>query len=863
MPENEPPRVAVLPDSERSGPRLRLKWFSLADGLAQRQDNFLLLRLIAAALVIYGHSNPISGSGPTDLFLLLGLGSYSGTIAVDIFFVTSGFLITGSYLRRHNIFEFAWARFLRIVPAYFVCITLGAFVIGALYTTLPLGDYLLHPEVRGYVIRNIQFGTDLLWNLPGVFTDHPKQTVNGSLWTLPAEVRMYTWVAILGLLGILRRRWLFIVVVAGLFVLGLVAPEHVPLVPVQTFLRLAGMFLLGALCYVNRDRIPAHGLIVVAIALLGWAGRNTILYPYLFALGETAFVFWFAYRLRWYGFNRFGDYSYGLYLWGFPVQQVVLHYLPQLPSLGIAAISLPIALLIGIVSWYCIERPALRLKDWPAQSDVPFFDRKLLGTLSMRDLATSMLDLAIWVRDLAIKLLSGRSGIFVFLAIAVVLQLPLILNPGYFSHDELQWLVLADSGSWSNIPWSQWFNFAPFQFRPLTFNLWLVVMHAFGYQPMLAHAATIAIGLLNAAMLRKFIMRLGVPMLHASLAALIFLVTPYVVFVHAWVGTIADLLWLAFVLLALLFLSRGRDRTRDSQPLLTGGIEIIVIALLTWLALLSKESAIVFPLLLLCAWPLRGRKLAPAIVASSLMVALYLWLRLDTILFTPHEPGVYGWSFASIPTRAFASAIFPFIPKLLEVYSVTVVSLPRLAFGVVGASLFIGVFASVGWRWMCLLIFGWLACLGPTLILDIGSNVYVYVASAFACGVCALVFSRMSLTAKGIFGALVALVVVHGFQVGAQMRHVGRLQHHLYESLDQILPTIDPVHPIRVRAQAGRDDFVVTRLLYRGIRSYRGIPLGDRVEVIGFDDKSVEPSHLMLRSGYLEPMADIEADGGD
>ncbi len=342
-------------------------WFTLSDGLAQRRDNFLLLRMIAAAMVIYGHAFAVTRHpGQSDFFMAQGWGAYSGTIAVDMFFVISGFMITGSYLRRNNLFDYLWARILRIVPAYAVCVFACAFVLGAAFTTLPLGEYLVDPATRAYAFANMKFGIDLHWNLPGVFTDNPRRsTVNGSLWTLPLEVRMYLWAALLGVLGILARRALATLLLLVLIGAGLVAPDHIPLVPIQMFLRPAGMFALGALCYLHRDRIPAHFLLVATLGGLCWVLRPTPFYPFAFALNLTAFVFWFAYRLPWTGYNRFGDYSYGLYLWGFPVQQSVMHLWPSMKVYQNLAISLPIALALSVLSWHIVEKPALTLKRWP------------------------------------------------------------------------------------------------------------------------------------------------------------------------------------------------------------------------------------------------------------------------------------------------------------------------------------------------------------------------------------------------------------------------------------------------------------------------------------------------------------------
>src|SRR5262249_4364908 len=131
--------------------------------------------------------------------------------------------------------------------------------------------------------------------------------------------------------------------------------------------------------------------------------------------------------------------------------------------------------------------------------------------------------------------------------IGLIVQLPLVLNLGYFNHDELQWLAFADQPS-SEVPWSEWFDFTPFQYRPLTFNLWLLLSRWFGYQPVLMHLIRVLCGLGIALMLRAALLRFGASRASASVAALVFLLLPEVVYTHGWIGTYADSLFLAFTL---------------------------------------------------------------------------------------------------------------------------------------------------------------------------------------------------------------------------------------------------------------------------------------------------------------------------
>jgi len=119
------------------------------------------------------------------------------------------------------------------------------------------------------------------------------------------------------------------------------------------------------LAYVQRQRIPVGHSWMLACIALAWASRDSSLYPYFLTIAEAYFCFWFAYCLPWYGFSRFGDYSYGVYLWGFPCQQLCVSWLDHPRPSEIILTAFPLALGLAVASWHLVEQPALRLKNFP------------------------------------------------------------------------------------------------------------------------------------------------------------------------------------------------------------------------------------------------------------------------------------------------------------------------------------------------------------------------------------------------------------------------------------------------------------------------------------------------------------------
>ncbi len=260
-----------------------------------------------------------------------------------------------------------------MAPALAVVLLLTVLVLGPLVTTLPLADYARRPETLTYVPRNLSLALGQS-GLPGVFGDNPyPRAINGSLWTLFFEVACYGGVMLVGVLGVLRSR-LGMGIALGLFVLVYLAVTLTPLRAAApdrllSLLRLGLPFAIGTGFYVWRARLVLHPGLLLGLAGLTLLAWNSVLYPALFVLSLCYVVFLLAYLpgglLRRY--NRRGDYSYGTYVYAFPVQQLVVFLFHPMNPLVNIAIALPVTLALAVLSWTWVERPALALARAPGQ----------------------------------------------------------------------------------------------------------------------------------------------------------------------------------------------------------------------------------------------------------------------------------------------------------------------------------------------------------------------------------------------------------------------------------------------------------------------------------------------------------------
>jgi peptidoglycan/LPS O-acetylase OafA/YrhL len=336
------------------------------------KNNINTLRFIGAILVLFGHTfalcyGPGGGEDPISEWLkpLTGYQAKLPGIGVAMFFVMSGYLVTQSYTRTPRLLSYLEARALRIYPALWVTLVLTALVVGPLMTELSLREYFSHKLTWKYIYYNAPLHPDVIHRLPGVFTDNPRPGgINGSLWTLPVEVRMYVIVAVLGVTGVLRNRLFFNVVAAAIVFFYVLAPDHFFLLHKIRHERLGLYFLLGALAFINRQAFKLHWSGVVILFGL-------VLLTYKNALYDAVYALWFSYLTLYIGFHSKlrmpdlaarGDFSYGLYLYAFPMTQIAIVALgPENPWLVLIATFIS-SMALAVLSWHFIESPCLRLK---------------------------------------------------------------------------------------------------------------------------------------------------------------------------------------------------------------------------------------------------------------------------------------------------------------------------------------------------------------------------------------------------------------------------------------------------------------------------------------------------------------------
>lgn len=352
------------------------------DSAALASNNFDALRLGMALLVVWSHCFALwYGTESFEWISLLLGGVYNaGNIAVLGFFTISGFLITLSYARSSSPWKYLWRRVKRIYPGYLVAVTLCSLVVVPLFSSRAFGD-LRGEELLGLfsnlLLRNYIIPSD-------AFAGGP---VNGALWSIPYEFWCYLGVMALGLAGLIHRRWLWpaIGIILMLVRLALDVEHKVP--GAKTFTLIFGWpyfwvivgpsFLLGAGVYQYRKHIPRSPWLLAALCIATVASSHMLATPHVTRLllppTLTYLIFYMAFSpvVKVHNVARYGDFSYGAYLYAFPIQQMLVFTLRgHIPFWLFVPLALLSSLFAAVLSWHLVERWFVRSADRKASRHV-------------------------------------------------------------------------------------------------------------------------------------------------------------------------------------------------------------------------------------------------------------------------------------------------------------------------------------------------------------------------------------------------------------------------------------------------------------------------------------------------------------
>ena len=344
----------------------------LSAGANGRENNFNLLRLIASLAVLVSHCYVIFSGDASSEPWVRHLGMTPGSIAVDVFFATSGFLVTASLIKSQSTLDFFIGRVFRIFPGLWVMTLISVFMIGLHFTALPASQYLRDDQTLNFLVKDLTVIGGITGTLPGVFNDLPyKAVINGSLWTLPWEIRMYAgllmlWLAIVLVSRIPSLRSTRIFVAAVVLVTVVSACKHFSNWyfhgEIDERFRLAYMFFSGALYQLLKDRVrlqPWAATVAVGTVFVTVAHAKLFFVAYHLLVPYIVLCLAYLPKGRILGFNRLGDYSYGLYIYAFPIQQSILALVPSIEFPHFVAASMAASGLAAIASWHWIEQPSI------------------------------------------------------------------------------------------------------------------------------------------------------------------------------------------------------------------------------------------------------------------------------------------------------------------------------------------------------------------------------------------------------------------------------------------------------------------------------------------------------------------------
>lgn len=349
-----------------------------------RGNNFDAIRFLLASSVILCHSYVICLGYErfleTEPFMVLSQKQISlGSFAVDIFFIISGFLVAKSFENSSGSFEYLKKRVLRIFPGFIIAMVGSFLVVGFIGS----GKSFNFSGFFSY-IDSLQLKRELIHILTlqkpfqrEFFNGLPEPGLNDSVWTIHYEFISYLLLPVLAIAGLFRKKTTILVVFILCYLLlflqtwGIIFPynDQARTLIIDNpyyYPRFFTYFLSGTCFYIYRDVIKRNHILAlvsfVAVALsFTWIRCVDQVLP----VAGTYFLFYAAYHptVKLNNFAKYGDFSYGIYLYGWPVQMVVMYYLKDsINPYVLFLVAFPLATLLAFLSWHLIEQPFLRLK---------------------------------------------------------------------------------------------------------------------------------------------------------------------------------------------------------------------------------------------------------------------------------------------------------------------------------------------------------------------------------------------------------------------------------------------------------------------------------------------------------------------
>lgn len=337
---------------------LLVKTSSLSDAIESKKDSFSVFRLMAAFLVLYAHSYHIFGLGADPITPRIGI--YTGTFAVYVFFTISGFFIIKSAMER-SIPQYILARIFRIYPALIVCNIITVVFIVPIAMDLNWYSFVSSIEAKEYLKINSILAT-LKFTITGVFENNPDKAINGSLWTLPVEVRAYVVALLIVMSGLVSRKSVFNAFLFVAIFINFKFPDfYTSLFPAPGSKALLFYFLIGSFFYVNREFVPVSPIFVIITSIIiikyrfEWS-------PIVLSILLSYLVISSAYVVRTYlNLNLENDYSYGCYLYAYPVSQLSYVLFSENSFYSYLLFIVVLTMVLSFVSWHLVEKTTNRL----------------------------------------------------------------------------------------------------------------------------------------------------------------------------------------------------------------------------------------------------------------------------------------------------------------------------------------------------------------------------------------------------------------------------------------------------------------------------------------------------------------------